>query len=292
MRTLRLREFKSLVQIHKARKSYSWDSDSRSSSWKAHTLSLSFAEYHLQPRHRHSFSTACSSSGKWPLGQGWKSGMCVLCSHRLLTGGGLWFLHSLEQACKDPCSPWQKFSAKDKKKHEHQQKLSHLGCVWSQRLSSVSLNWHVCLSLANILQAANWFNRTSIKTNIQIKHLSIFRHQKQWEHLMGILAICALYWFALVPRCFLNDLPFANTQLSTIHFQQHRSQCDARGIGRDTARAGPWQHVTWWRGFGTGLEYGCNDDGHLPFTEGLLYIIHCPLHTLAHFIPSTVLQSK
>ena len=145
-------------------------------------------------------------------------GVCVPRGHRLYTVGALWWvLHSLEQACKGPCSH-DKNSVWRTKRSMNISKNCHIWDVWSQRLSSVSLNWHVCLSLANILQAANWFNRTSIKTNIQIKHLSIFRHQKQWEHLMGISGICALYWFALVPRCFLNDLSFANTQLSTIHF--------------------------------------------------------------------------
>lgn len=135
-------------------------------------------------------------------------GVCVPHGHRLSTVGALWVVYTAWSKHAKVHAPWQKFSVKDKKKHEHQQKLSHWGCIWSQQLSSVSLNWHVCLSLWNILQASNWFNRTSMKTNIQIKHLSIFRHQKQWEHLMGISAICALYWFALVPGD-LNDLSFA-----------------------------------------------------------------------------------
>lgn len=202
MRTLRLREFKSLVQVHKARKSYSWDSDSRWSSWKARTLS-----------HQALLNTICSRGIAIPLvlpvhpqenGPSVKGGIlgCV-CAPRPQALHGRCPLVGFTQlgaSMQRSMLPRQKFSVKDKKKHEHQQKLSHWGCIWSQQLSSVSLNWHVCLSLANILQAANWFNRTSMKTNIQIKHLSIFRHQKQWEHLMGISAICALYWFALVPR--------------------------------------------------------------------------------------------
>lgn len=53
----------------------------------------------------------------------------------------------------------------------------------------------VLLCLANILQAANRFNRASIKTNIQIKHPNIFLHQqKQWEHLTGDFShLLALY---------------------------------------------------------------------------------------------------
>lgn len=52
----------------------------------------------------------------------------------------------------------------------------------------------VLLCLANILQAANRFNRASIKTNTQIKHPNIFLHQQKGrEHLTGISAVCALY---------------------------------------------------------------------------------------------------